>query len=364
VPIERLTVRGYRSIHHVDLELSPVNVIAGPNGVGKSNLYKSLHLLVQAVAGRFGRTVAREGGMNSVLWAGPDLKLPRRMSLGIAMDGFRYEFVSGLVATSPDERCKTEFFADPDIKEEHFSYEQGRSKVKFFERKNSFAWIRDGEGNKIDYTMEILDSQTMMETLSDPHLYPEVFVFRQQLAATRFYHDFPTGPDSPARSPQVATFTSLIDVDGTDLASALKSIEERGDAHQLHTFFKALFPGNQLVVRRMEGTNRLAIEMEIPKLNRRLSAEEFSDGTLRFLYLLAVLLSLKESPLIALNEPERSLHPDAIGPLAELILLASRRSQIWLVTHSNQLRDALAGKPGVANIDLAMRDGKTICSVS
>jgi predicted ATPase len=68
--IRELYVSGYRSIRDLRLCLKKVNVLTGPNGCGKSNLYNAVFLLAKTATGGFARVIAEEGGMPSVLWAG------------------------------------------------------------------------------------------------------------------------------------------------------------------------------------------------------------------------------------------------------------------------------------------------------
>ena len=111
--IHELTVAGYRSIRNLRLQLRQVNVLVGPNGCGKSNLYRSMYLLSQAAQGRLARALAEEGGMPSVLWAGARKKGAVRMTLGVRLDDFEYEWQCGLpVPPNP-------FPLDPVVKEEH-----------------------------------------------------------------------------------------------------------------------------------------------------------------------------------------------------------------------------------------------------
>ena len=92
---------------------------------------------------------------------------------------------------------------------------------------------------------------------------------------------------------------------------------------------------------------------------RVFDASELSDGTLRFLALAGALLAHRLPAFIALNEPETSLHPDLLPPLARLIADAAQRTQIWLVTHSQLLADALAEHAGVAPLHIIKREGET-----
>ena len=101
------------------------------------------------------------------------------------------------------------------------------------------------------------------------------------------------------------------------------------------------FPGAKLVV--PEPGRTASFAMSFPEFpNRTFEASELSDGTLRFLALAGALLAYRLPPFIALNEPEASLHPDLMAPLARLIARAAERTQIWLVTHSTRLADAIA----------------------
>src|SRR5712692_2502810 len=115
--VEKLHVSGYRSIRDLHLELGQLTVIVGPNGCGKTNLYRSMLLVAAAANGSLARTLADEGGMPSVLWAGPRTKGPLRMSIGIDFGELAYEISCGLVPPVPGE--KGLFSLDPEVKEEH-----------------------------------------------------------------------------------------------------------------------------------------------------------------------------------------------------------------------------------------------------
>ena len=105
----------------------------------------------------------------------------------------------------------------------------------------------------------------------------------------------------------------------------------------------AVFPGSLLHI--MQDGCFFWLELEVPTLKRYLTAAEFSDGTIRYLCLLAALLSPEPAPLLVLNEPENSLHPDVLLPLARLIRRASERSQVWITTHSARLSKLLTEDP-------------------
>ena len=113
MPVTELRVEGYRSIRDLSLSLKRANIIVGPNGCGKSNLYNSMALLKAAAEGRLSRTVADEGGMASVLWAGGRKDGPVRMKLGITLDEYTYDLELGL-----PQNALSMFLLDPNVKEE------------------------------------------------------------------------------------------------------------------------------------------------------------------------------------------------------------------------------------------------------
>lgn len=132
----------------------------------------------------------------------------------------------------------------------------------------------------------------------------------------------------------------------------------REDTTELDRTIDDAFPGAQLVVPTPERTASFGLIVpDYPK--RVFEAAELSDGTLRYLALAGALLGYRLPAFIALNEPETSLHPDLLEPLARIILRAARRTQIWVVTHSERLADAFAASGEVQPRTVIKRDGGT-----
>jgi len=104
---------------------------------------------------------------------------------------------------------------------------------------------------------------------------------------------------------------------------------------------------------------RFAIEFYQEGLLRPLSAAELSDGTLRYLLLIAALLTPRPPTMMVLNEPETSLHPDLLPALARLIIQASRQCQVWVVSHASRLIAALQQDAGCNSIVLEKVLGET-----
>jgi predicted ATPase len=356
-------VTGYRSVRDVRLRLRQINVLTGPNASGKSNLYNSVFLLAKAAQGGFARVIADEGGMPSVLWAGErkgrsisSSRLePVRMGLGVKTDSFNYDLVCGL-----PKPYRSAFDLDPEVKEERVWMEGPRGmKVTFFERNSERAWILDREERLADYSGELLPTESVLSQLREPHLYPELSALRAEMNQWRFYHHFRTDHESPLRHPQVGVRTPILSHDGRDLAAALQTIIEIGQEEDLHDAIRSAFPGASLEIDHDEESGMFAVLLRMPGLKRPLRARELSDGTLRYLCLLAALLSPRPPALLALNEPETSLHPDLYEPLARAMVNASRNSQLWVVTHSQRLAELVEQYSGEEPIRLELTGGET-----
>jgi predicted ATPase len=363
--IKKLSIEGYRSIRKLSLDLQPVNVLSGPNGCGKSNLYNSLVLVARAVEGRLARAIAEEGGTPSVFWAGGERvrlqrkRPPRRVIIAFEDEDYGYELQVGL--PSPNEHALgTMFTLDPRVKEEYIWPSGSKRRVAMLKRDEPSAWLRNGEGSMVSYPFRISKSESVLSQIIDPHLYPEISSVRSKILGWRFYHYFRTDAESPLRQPQIGVQTMVLNHDGSDLAAALQTIIEIGDDSALKDAIHQALGGASLLIQAEETEFKMGLQ--IPGLLRPLQAREFSDGQLRFLCLCAALLSPRHPSLLALNEPETSLHPDLIDSLARLIVVASRHTQLWITTHSGALAERIEKYSGVPRIRLEMKNGETVAA--
>jgi predicted ATPase len=186
-----------------------------------------------------------------------------------------------------------------------------------------------------------------------------VLRLREEIRGWRFYDHFRTDAGAPARQPQLGTRTPVLHHDGRDLAAALQTIIEIGDVDALNDTITDAFPGSRLKIA-LYGDGRFSLELHQHGLLRPLTGAELSDGTLRYLLWVAALLSPRPCPMMVLNEPETSLHPDLIPALARLIVRASESTQIWVVSHSAALIDALEENGDCHGVRLEKQLGQTL----
>jgi len=342
MPLSDITIRNYRSVRSLSLPVEQLSVFVGANGVGKTNLYKALALLRSAADGTITRTIAEEGGLESVLWAGPrsDRK-PMRLVLKAQFDELQYGVEVGLPHSYEVEiglRQPTEaaFMLEPLVKEERLIVRQGRRDVVMMERKGPLVTLRNDNGERESHKNAVLPSETALAAFRDGARYPEPEAVRREMLEWRLYHDFRTDAGSPIRQPCHAIATPTLSPDGRDLAAVLATLAIiRQDTADLDAAIEDAFPGAHFEAGDEGSWCRMSLAF--PDMPRPFSALELSDGTLKYLCLLGALMGYRLPPLIALNEPEASLHPSLLPPLARLIAAAARNTRIWIVTHSDEL---------------------------
>jgi len=199
---------------------------------------------------------------------------------------------------------------------------------------------------------------SLFSQVADARSAPEVLALRERIRGWRFYDHFRTDREAPARQVQIGTRTPVLHHDGRDLAAALQTIREVGDSLALDAAIEDAFPGARLNIEPLPD-GRLKLEFHQYGLLRPLSAAELSDGTLRYLLLIAALLTPRPPSLMVLNEPENSLHPDLLPALARLIEQASQHSQLWVVSHASRLVAALNEHPECHGVELSKELGET-----
>jgi predicted ATPase len=201
----------------------------------------------------------------------------------------------------------------------------------------------------------------MMTHCSDPRDGLELLHMRERLRSWRYYDHLRTDAKAPARQPQIGTYTPVLASNGADLAAAIQTIREIGDGAAFDAAIGDAFDGAEMeVVAKDDGY--FDIQLSQIGLLRPLKVAELSDGTLRYLLLVAALLSPDPPSLMVLNEPETSLHPNLLAPLARLVVTTACKTQLIIVTHAPALVDTLANEAEVAMFALSKHLGETVVS--
>ncbi|TDP12368.1 putative ATPase [Enterobacter sp. AG326] len=357
--LNKIWIRGYRSVRKLTMPLGRINLVKGKNGCGKSNLYNAIHLLASAANGQLAHAICAEGGINQTIWAGglrpgEHIDAPKRIILGMQAKEFGYELQIGM----PTPPFSSYFAFDPEIKQEEAWLGERRSPSNLLlMRRNQAVKVLGIEGDRVNYAPGMLPHESVFGHLAEPERYPEISRLRHLINQWRFYHHFDITPGSLIRSPQPAIRTPVLSHDGGDLAAAFATIVEIGDIKLLHRILASAFPDAHFHVSNSQGG--LEIMMTREGLRRPLHSRELSDGTLRLLCLTVALLSPRPAPLVVLNEPESSLHPDMLDALGQLIAEASRYSQLWVTTHSTELEKAIEAYAPCRHIPLQLIEGET-----
>ena len=365
-----LAVQNYRSLKEVILPLDQCNLVTGANGSGKSNLYRGLRLLAETATGTSTASIAAEGGIESLLWAGPGAfsrkelagdhpvqgkvkQGPVSLRFGFAAEQLSYAIDYGL----PEPVPLTMFGKDPCVKREVIwhgpVWHPSRTMV---ERRGPMVRARDDNGKwqVIEEHMQPYDS--MLARLPDPVRAPEVYVLREAIQSWRFYDHFRSDQDAPARQSNIGTRTPVLSNDGHDLASVWRTIVEVGDHEGLEAAVSDAFPGARVDI--VQKSGRFDLSFQQDGLLRPLSQAELSDGTLRYLLWIAALLTPRPPELMVLNEPETSLHPELLPPLGRLMKKCAESTQLWVISHAHGLIDALSEESN--HVHLTKRLGETM----
>ncbi|WP_131106197.1 AAA family ATPase [Ornithinimicrobium sufpigmenti] len=364
-----VAISGYRSLRDVVLPLGRLTVVTGANGTGKSSVYRALRLLAACGRGEVVGALAREGGLESALWAGPESlgqarrghdvqggmrkgPISVRLGVGGAEPGAASYLVDlgipvqGVVVDAEGGRRPSAFNRDPEVKREAvWAGPVMRPATLAARRKHYSVELRGEDGVWRKAPVSVAPWASILSEIVDPLDAPEVWAVREELRSWRFYDGFRVDADAPARRPQVGTRTWALAEDGADLAAALQTIEEDSPG-VLDEAVADAFDGARLRVAVTDGL--FDVELHQPGMLRPLRSAELSDGTLRYLLWLAALMTPVPPRLMALNEPETSLHPSLVPPLARAIVRASTRAQVVVVTHSATLVEALTETLGAA----------------
>jgi predicted ATPase len=323
------------------LELEPLNVLIGPNASGKSNLIEALTLLAAAPTDLL-RPLLEGGGVEEWIWKG-EARGVKRAELEVYLCHpltFRYQLE--FMAHNARFRILGELLEN-DSGPGPYSY------YSFSGGSGSIKTLIPDRKERIDRKLDSKDislEQSFLSQRKDVDLYPEATQVGSAFSSIAFFRDWTFGRESPARLPQRADLPGeFLSADASNLALVVNRLQSRP------AIWKELIQRLQVVYEEVGAVTTpviggtIQILLHEQGLRDPIPATRLSDGTLRYLSLLSILLHPEPPPLICLEEPELGLHPDIIPNIAELLIEASQRTQLIVTTHSETLVSALSEIP-------------------
>jgi predicted ATPase len=364
--IIELNIEGFRSLKCQSWCPGDLNLLIGPNASGKSNLLRALELLGAAAQGRLGRFIQQEGGMEPIVWDGQAESVRMRAKMSSIppskdddKDAVSYQVTLARLGKASAYRIDNEVLASS-------------HKAETGEMLEPFTLLERDPRHAVVYSMDsqrfeappssVPEEETLLSAAAGPFTANRFIAdFQREVADWKIYQAFQTHREAASRSPQVTRAEMQLDADGQNLVSVLHSLytSNRGFEEEVVTAMRAAF-GNDFdkLVFPPAADQRIQMRIRWRSLKREQSAADLSDGTLRFLFLLAVLANPQPPPLIAIDEPETGLHPSMLPIVAEYARDAARRSQLILATHSPDFLDAFGADPPTTTI-VERHDGQT-----
>ncbi|WP_219952475.1 AAA family ATPase [Dickeya zeae] len=336
------------------IELKALNVIVGPNGSGKSNLLEAIELLRNA-PDKLITPIRDGGGVSDWLWKGgqgkPTATLNAVFTNPKGPQSLRYQLSFTEVAQRfemVDERIENEHPAD------------GHPEPYFYYHFNNARPTLNVKNKKRALQLEDIDlEKSILAQRRDPDQYPEITYLAQELARIRLYREWSFGRYTPPRQPQKADLPNdHLESTSTNLGLVLNRL--RRDPlvkQQLLKALQALYDGIDDYDVQIEGGT---VQVFFHEGRFTIPATRLSDGTLRYLCLLAVLCHPNPPPLICLEEPELGLHPDVLPTLGALLKETSNRTQLIVTTHSDVLVDAMSDQPDAVLVAEKTPEGTTM----
>ena len=334
--IKRITVKGFKSIRELnEFELKPLNVIVGANGAGKSNLIQIFRMLLAMAQKNFQAFILANGGGDAFPFNG--LKNTPQIDIG-------FEFESDSIYAEGHNFYK--FSLSPTV-DEKFLIEETR-------RYHTRTWQSYGSPSEESQLYDMRNERSYTGEWNGTGY----FVYKA-ISNWMVYHFHDTSANAPMRRSAIIEDHEKLRGDAENIAPFLLHLRAPAKqdavgitidfASDSNAAYQKIVEAVRLVIPFFEDF-RLDVfhhgEMEKVKLSWKQKGSDYpmqpyhlSDGSIRFICLATALLQPTPPSTIIIDEPELGLHPEAIGILAELIKLASTRTQVIVATQSPLLLD-------------------------
>jgi len=349
---DHIKIEGFRSFKSVELDLSPLSVLIGPNNGGKSNLLDLMSLMAEAAQGGLGKGIDSRGGFIGVgfgFYALHEIQVQFRFQA----KSLRPIFPAFVGAPRSDVCFKLglglrfEPFAT-EVKIEEVAEEpapQRARAIPLVRRDKDGCAFRSVDAHTGAETEERKSLESGSELaifqIKDFQKYPTPYKVLRQFQEWALYADINVRRDAPVRLPALVRPTARLEPDGANLAPVLNSIQQMYPEawDEILEIVRAALPDFKAITFPPGGGDGKVMLRwwESPFDKEGVSANFLSDGTLKLLCLVAILKSPDPPPLICIDEPEIGLHPDWIEIVAEMMQSAAGRTQLIVATHSPQI---------------------------
>ncbi len=322
------------------LELRPLNVLIGPNASGKSNFIDVLSL-VRSAPSDLSAGIRKGGGADEWLWKGSANGTPAALELVLA-NSQGTQPLRHLLSLSKREY---DLIIESERIENEHAYSGQPKPYFYYEYTHGRAYVNQ-RGENRGLAQETVDiAQSILSQRRDPDYYPEITYLSGLYERIRIYREWHFGRDALLRRSQAADMRGdrleedysnlglVLNHMGTSPAAKQSVIEGLRELYDGFTNYEVIINSGAVQIFFTEGGQR-----PIP-------ATRLSDGTIRYLCLLAILYNPNPPPVVCIEEPELGLHPDVVAGLAKHLRVASERMQLIVTTHSDILIDALSDTP-------------------
>ncbi len=362
--VQRLKMHGLLSFppDMEPIELRPLNVLIGPNGSGKSNVIEALELL-RSTPADFASAIRDGGGAAEWIWKGENRKDGAVIDVetGAARNGpnqpsptgrplrYRLEFAAAnnrveVLDEAIEEVEPIDGHADPYF---YYRFQQGRPVINVRDQPQNDGSSDQCSARRAERHLQrddLLPDQSVLAQRREPELYPELTWIGRSFSRIQTFRDWTFGRHAPLRQPQPADLPEdCLLPDCRNLALLLNQVEHR-DPKRLNQLLKRFLPRFERMSTLISG-GTVQFYLHEPGFGSPIPAARLSDGTMRFIAILATLLSPTPPPLVCIEEPELGMHPDAVALIGELLIEASKRMQLVVTTHSDALVSALTDDP-------------------
>ncbi|MDY7013436.1 MAG: AAA family ATPase [Cyanobacteriota bacterium] len=328
--LEKISVKGFRRLQQLDLDMRNLIVMIGENGSGKTSFLDVLSILAASARGQLRDTLQLKGGLNEILTRGKAKELeiavsmnvperqPLHYSLALSPQGLSYEIKEETLTQQ----------SNPNAPEPFKYIESSGSNIKYFSQEDRKLLSPNWEHDRLETSL----SQV-------PKMYREPENLRKILASCTYYGALDVSEKSPIRLPQAMRPAKLPGASGENLVSCLYDLREteRDSFEMVEDILSVSFPDFERLNFPPVAAGTLSMTWTDRNFPQPIYVHELSEGTLRFLWLITLLQSQNLTTITLLDEPEVSLHPELLRHLVYLMREASKHTQLVVATHSDRL---------------------------